>query len=160
MDGEERQRLEAMFGDYAPAVGNYFRRRVHSVSDIEDLLSEVFLVASRRISDIPVDNELAWLYATSYNVLSNWRRRVRPILVDALIVADTGVASETDDDILDLISAWRELSEEDREILRLAAWEGLSGEDLGFALGVGKGTAASSLSRARKKLSDLATKGS
>ena len=54
------------------------RRRPRWTSDpatADDVVSDVFLTAWRRIEDIPVDRELPWLYSVARrNVISNTRR--------------------------------------------------------------------------------------
>ncbi|MEI6882422.1 MAG: sigma factor-like helix-turn-helix DNA-binding protein, partial [Bacteroidota bacterium] len=40
----------------------------------------------------------------------------------------------------------------DREVLRLVAWEGLSGKELATTLGISEGGAGAALSRARANL--------
>ena len=151
MDGKDRERLELLFTVHAVQVSNYMRRRVSRVEDVEDLTAEVFLVAARRIQDIPLGHELAWLYLTSRNVLSNWRRRSVPVPSEG-ITLDVALQNVPALERVEFLEAWGSLREEEKEVLRLAAWEGLSGEELGVALGISSGGAASALSRARRKL--------
>lgn len=154
MDSQDSVRLAGLFDAHAVAVYRYVCRRVGDVSVVDDLVSEVFLVAARRIRDVPVGGELPWLYVTARNVTANWRRRVVPVVADDAFlerVAGVGVECDVGDGLV-LRGAWLSLSERDREVLRLAAWEGLSGGELAAALGVSSGGAASALSRARSRL--------
>ena len=48
-----------------------------------------------------------------------------------------------------------ELSEDDREVLMLVAWEGLTAAQAGEVLGCSAGAAAMRLHRARRRLSTL-----
>jgi RNA polymerase sigma-70 factor (ECF subfamily) len=90
-------------------------------------------------------------------VLANYRRRPQDVLVadlgdlDAVDEADPGTIV-TEDAVL--AQAWRSLSPRDREVLRLVAWEGLSGAQLAAALGIGEGGAAAALSRARSRFEE------
>ena len=151
--------FDEIFDAHVVAVRRYLYRRLTGsldpASSADDLTAEVFLVAWRRRADIPADAELPWLYAVARRVLANHRRQ----RVDAP-VADLGDLDAIDEnDPADLVvrdaqlaAAWRLLSPRDREVLRLTAWEGLSGADLGAALGIGEGGAAAALSRARARL--------
>ena len=139
-----------MFTAHASQVSNYMRRRVSNVSDIEDLISEVFLVAARKIDTVPLGKELPWLYATSRNLLANWRRRNINVPIGNLF-PDIPYSDSTER--LELVEAWEKLDETDKEFLLLAVWEGLSTEELAEVLQMTPGSAASALSRARKRFS-------
>lgn len=151
MDGKDRERLESLFTVHALQVTNYMRRRVTRVEDVEDLVAEVFLIAARRLQDIPVGHELPWLYLTARNVLSNWRRRTVPVPSEDVYL-DVSLQKVDAVERVEFLEAWGRLQEREQEVLRLAAWEGLTGEELGIALGLSAGGAASALSRARQKL--------
>lgn len=153
--------LESIFDSYAVPVRRYlYRRLTHSAdpsSAADDLTADVFLIAWEKRADIPGDEPLPWLYAVARRVLANQRRRHTDIPVadlgdlDAVDEADPSVLV-CDDDIL--VTAWQSVSPRDREVLRLAAWEGLSGEALATALGIGAGGAGAALSRARTRLAE------
>lgn len=161
MSDGSTERLESLVTSYATPVQRYLYRRLQGTADpttqSEDLASEVFIVAWRRLSDIPSDAELPWLYAVARRVLANHRRRRTEVPVD-----DLGSLEEIDDaDPADLVTrdaalaaAWRSLSPRDREVLRLSAWEGLSGDGLAAALSISPGGAGAALSRARTRLAE------
>ena len=152
--GDMRQeRLARMFDAHAADVRRYIRRRC-AADDVDDLVSDVFLVAWRRLDDIPGDAELPWLYRTAWNTLANHRRRPGPIVTDEVPdQPEPDVADRVIDDAL-LAAAWRSLSARDREVLRLSAWEGLDGRALAEALGISVGGAGAALWRARQHLAD------
>lgn len=54
---------------------------------------------------------------------------------------------------MELVTAFRSLSEADREVLRLAAWEGLTVAAIGQVLGCSAVAAKARLHRARQRLS-------
>jgi DNA-directed RNA polymerase specialized sigma24 family protein len=56
-------------------VSQYAARRTDSPEDTEDVMSETFLTAWRRIADVP-EGEAArlWLYGVARRVLANQRR--------------------------------------------------------------------------------------
>lgn len=163
-----QQDVGALFDAYATPVYRYLYRRLTGAADpvaeAEDLTAEVFVIAWSKRTDIPVDAPLPWLYAVSRRVLANHRRKRTDIPVADLGVGllDLGALDEIDDsdpaelvtDDLALKGAWARLGPRDREILRLSAWEGLSGADLAAALGIGVGGAGAALSRARSRLNE------
>lgn len=57
----QRRRVEALFSEHSAAVRAYARRRVPSAV-ADDVVSDVFLVAWRRLDDVP-DDGLPWLLA-------------------------------------------------------------------------------------------------
>ena len=154
-----------MVDAHAVDVRRYLYRRLVGVPDpastADELTADVLVVAWRRRADIPAGAELPWLYAVARRVLANYRRRPQDVLVadlgdlDAIDEADP---AEIASDNAALADAWRSLSPRDREVLRLVAWEGLTGSQLATALGLSEGGAAAALSRARSRFEEyLAT---
>lgn len=153
--------LEGLFDAYAVSVRRYLYRRLtgaaDAASEADDLTADVFLVAWQKRGAIPVDAGLPWLYAVARRVLANHRRRRTEISVSdlgALDAIDESDPAELVTRDAELAAAWRGLSPRDREILRLSAWEGLTGADLAAALGISEGGAAAALSRARTRLAE------
>lgn len=144
---------------HGAAIYRYLRRRLVGAADphadAEELSVEVFVVAWRQ--DRP-DADLPWLYGVARRVLANHRRRRVDIPVaDLPDDDDAGDPADLITDDLALAAAWRRLPARDREILRLVAWEGLSGAELAEVLQIGVGGAGAALSRARARLaSELA----
>ncbi|MFT4259532.1 RNA polymerase sigma factor [Microbacterium sp.] len=133
------------------AVHRYFLRRA-ARQDADDLTAEVFETAWRRRDDVPRDHELPWLYRTAGFVLANHRRRAKGLplqLAEEPVDGDHAHRIAERDRISRALAA---LSERDREILLLHAWEGLNGEELAEALGVSRSGAHAALSRARARL--------
>jgi len=150
--------IEEMVEAHASDVRRYLYRRLTGVPDpastADDLTADVLVIAWRRRTDIPAGAELPWLYAVARRVLSNYRRRPQEVLVadlGALDAIDESDPAEIVTDDTALAQAWGGLSPRDREVLRLAAWEGLTGASLGTALGISEGGAAAALSRARAR---------
>ena len=153
--------LEEMVDAHALDVRRYLYRRLTGSADpasnADDLAADVFVIAWRRRADIPQGAELPWLYAVARRVLANYRRRPQEVLsadlgeFDAIDESDPAEIV-TDDAVL--AQAWRGLAPRDREILRLVAWEGLSGAQLATALGISEGGAVAALSRARARFEE------
>lgn len=150
--------VERWVQEYLPLIHRYFRRRA-SANDCDDLTSEVFAIAWRRRDDVPDEAVLPWLYRTAGFVLAN-HRRVRADVVagdaaEVLALDSTAVEADPAEAAIDaagLRQAWQQLSERDREVLLLAAWEGLNGRELAEALGISVGGAGAALFRARAAL--------
>ncbi|WP_308036697.1 RNA polymerase sigma factor [Cellulomonas xiejunii] len=144
--------FERLVDDHATAVHRYVVRRV-GPSDVEDLTADVLTVAWRRRGDVPEGAELPWLYRTAAYVVANHRRKSRPVLVaevpERVDGDDPALRAVRDDTVRTVLAG---MSARDREVLLLHAWEGLAGDALAAALGVGRGGADAALSRARSRL--------
>lgn len=143
--------FDQLFRAHATAVHRYFVRR--APSEAEDLAAEVLTLAWRRRDDVPDGAELPWLYRSAGYVLANHRRKKSALLLEQLPEtpddADPADAAVTDDVVRRALAG---LSERDREILLLHAWEGMTGEELAAVLGITRSGADAALSRARSRL--------
>jgi RNA polymerase sigma-70 factor, ECF subfamily len=151
-----RERLEKLFVDHASAVRAYALRRIDPAT-AEETVSEVFIIAWRRLDDVPSD-PLPWLLACARRVLANQRRaaRRRVALHERLSQAGDPPGAWEFDGVGDrpLARALGELSGEDRELLLLVAWEELDPEQTAQTLGCSRRTLAVRLHRARRRLAD------
>ncbi|MEU6413609.1 RNA polymerase sigma factor [Microbispora sp. NPDC046933] len=155
-----RDRFEALYLACYPPVYRYALRRTDSADDVADVIAETFLIAWRRLDDVP-DGEGAvlWLYATARRVLANHRRgqsrrtALAARLRDELSAAPPVTAPDPRvDTVRDAFTA---LAPGDREVLALACWEGLSGPQIAKVLGCSGAAARLRLHRARKRLARL-----
>jgi RNA polymerase sigma-70 factor (ECF subfamily) len=123
------QRFEQIYADHREAVRAYVRRRAPDPL-VDDVVSETFVVCLRRIDQVPPE-PLPWLYAVAWKTLANERRKqARNAHGQGLPVASPGPVGDGV-----LARAFNGLSERDREVLRLVAWEGLSLTDAATVLG-------------------------
>lgn len=147
-----RVRAEALFAEHSKAVWAYARRRADATV-ADDVLSDVFLTAWRRLDDVP-DDARPWLLACARHALANHDRAARRSrrLVSRLTVAGASAAPalELPDDAL--AQALASLRDRDREALLLTAWEGLSGERAAAVVGCSPRAFRVRLHRARKRL--------
>jgi RNA polymerase sigma-70 factor (ECF subfamily) len=135
-------------------VRAYAWRRQADIAD--DVVAETFLVAWRRLDQVPDGGELPWLLGVARKVRLNLRRgdRRRSALADRLQpVAAAGPAADPPDGRL--ARALGELAERDREILLLDAWEGLDNAAIARVLRCSRATVAVRKSRARRRLQAL-----
>jgi RNA polymerase sigma-70 factor (ECF subfamily) len=123
------QRFERIYAEHHEAVRAYVRRRA-SEALVEDVVSDTFLVCLRKIDRVPAE-PLPWLYAVARKTLANERRK------RARVVPREGVAAAEPTPVGDgvLAAAFNGLSERDREVLRLVAWEGISLAEAAIVLG-------------------------
>ena len=125
----------------------------------EEITSEVFLIAWRRLADLPA-HELPWLLTVARNVAaSQFRAEVRQHSVAAELRAWITEAELAADDVADqvtertaVLTALAALAEPDREVLLLAAWHGLTPSEASRVVGCSAATYLVRLHRARRRL--------
>jgi RNA polymerase sigma-70 factor (ECF subfamily) len=152
------RRFTELFGTcYSPVLA-YARRRV-GADLAQDVVAETFLAAWRNLDDLP-PRPLPWLYRTAHFAVANQRRALarRGRLDDRarLLLAGNDNTQDHSELIaadMELAAAFRSLSETDREVLRLAAWEGLTAAAIGTVIGCSAVAAKARLHRARQRLS-------
>jgi RNA polymerase sigma-70 factor (ECF subfamily) len=146
--------FRALFAAHYPAVYGYAARRV-GADDAADIAAETFTIAWRKRRSVPDEPAtLPWLYGVARRVVANAhrsRRRRQRLAEKVQALEPNGPPVEAD---IELTQALERLSEKDREVLLLAAWEGLGPADLGETLGCSPNTAAVRLHRARRRLED------
>jgi RNA polymerase sigma factor (sigma-70 family) len=155
--GEARERFERSFREHYADVLAFALRRVDGRHAAEDAAAETFAVAWRRRDLVP-DEPLAWLYAIALRVIANQRRaggrrrRLSERLTfefDRTGGVDHAEASARRDAFA---AAFGQLSDGDREVLRLVAWDGLEPEEAARVLGCSHGAFRVRLHRARRRL--------
>ncbi len=146
---------------HGQAVHAYLTRRCGR-DDADDLLSEVWVhaFAARATYDGRWLDARPWLYGIARNVLrAHWRRRGRPRPPRDWVASDPWPDTDARLDAAALLPALRRalaaLPDDDRAVLLLVAWEGLTPAEAAIALGIPPGTARSRLHRARARLRQL-----
>ncbi|MFC8618367.1 RNA polymerase sigma factor [Micromonospora purpureochromogenes] len=128
----------------------------------DEVVAETFLVAWRRLTELPTATPLPWLLAVARNVVGERYRaeerqqaiaaEMRAWITDEeLSVADVadGVAERAA-----VLTALAQLSDGDRELLTLVAWHGLTPGHAARVLGCSTATYYVRLHRARRHLKD------
>ncbi|MFG1997929.1 RNA polymerase sigma factor [Spirillospora sp. NPDC048911] len=154
-DPESARRFTAMYDACRQNVWAYAVSRAgHHAAD--EVVSETFAVAWRRRGEVP-EPALPWLLGVARNVLrDNYRAQARREAFNAELrrwsdAAERDVA-EGVAERLAVLRAMGTLSEDDREILLLVAWEGLSPRDAARVVGCSAAALRVRLHRARKRL--------
>jgi RNA polymerase sigma-70 factor, ECF subfamily len=151
-------RFEELYRAHAGRVRAYALRRT-TAGAADDVVSEVFLIAWRRLDRVP-DRPLPWLLGVARRVLANRRRS--DDRVGALHARLAAAHRDHDPDALPgderVLAALAGCSEADRELLMLVAWEELAAPEIAEVLGIRRGTVAVRLHRARQRFAEsLAT---
>jgi RNA polymerase sigma factor (sigma-70 family) len=150
-------RLRELFEANSVRVLAYSYRHV-GASAAQDVVSDVFLVAWRRIDEVPAD-ALPWLLVVARNTIGNRRRGIvrQQRLTDQLANLERGsTASSGADEIAlhrrEMLAALADLSSVEREALLLSGWDGLSTAQAAKVAGCSRRAFELRLHRARNRL--------
>ncbi|WP_344209315.1 sigma-70 family RNA polymerase sigma factor [Kribbella sancticallisti] len=159
---DRQQRFEEFFAANREAVLGYLVRRTANRHDAADLLADTFLVAWRRLEDVPPgDQTRPWLYGVARRVLANHHRGEgrRHALADRLRqeLTELDEAAGSPAENSPAAIAFRALPEQDRELLSLVAWEELDTAQIAITLGISRNAVRIRLHRARKRFAKLLT---
>lgn len=155
--------VEAAYRAAGTAVLGYALRRSASREDAFDVVAETFAIAWRRRAELPTDpDELRpWLFGVARRCLANAGRsadrasRLGQRLADAFgdqHVPDPAAAHEENNDRREVRRALDRLADQDRELITLIAWEGLTPAQAATVLGLSPATTRVRLHRARARL--------
>ena len=153
---DDRERFEQLYRENFRAVLRFAAMRIDR-ERAKDVAAETFLVAWRRLDDVPAEPR-AWLLGVARKVIAGqFRSQTRR---DALTRRLEGESTpQTDRDLGgaladrdEVMAAFMALGERDRETLRLVAWDGLDAADAARVLGVTRLAFAVRLHRARRRL--------
>jgi RNA polymerase sigma-70 factor (ECF subfamily) len=154
-------RFNRLYREQGRDILAYALRRVGDPEAAADVVAETFLVAWRRLDEVPIDDGgKLWLYAVARRVIANLhraeRRRTRlgRRLAESLRT-ELATRPTPGGEATEVLRAMGELGEEDRELLLLISWEGLSPGQAAKVLGISSLAARSRLHRARGRLRTL-----
>lgn len=156
-----RHRFRQLYEAHREPLWRYCLRRAASVEEAEDALNETFVVAWRRLDDVPKGTDARrWLFGVARNQLRNgWRSyNRRGELRDRLIADRPQTVHEDDPDRAlgegtdRILAALSTLKERDQELLRLATWEELPHAQIAMIVGCSENAVAVRLNRARGRL--------
>ncbi|MFF3671725.1 RNA polymerase sigma factor [Microtetraspora malaysiensis] len=153
-----RDRFTALYDACYPSVYAYAVSRAGRQL-AEEVASETFCVAWRRIDDVP-DEALPWLLGVARNVLrESYRADARRQSLESELAAWAAAGEHTTGDVADAVTeraavlrALATLSDGDRELLTLVAWHGLRAADAAKVVGCSTATYFVRLHRARRRL--------
>ena len=155
-------RFTELYERFYRPVYVYCRRRT-TPQRVDDVVADTFLIAWRRIGQMPRGSEvLPWLYGVAYRVLGHeWRGTSRSNRLDRKLRAlgnevpvlpeEVVVMRQESRQVLDALSG---LNATDQEILLLTAWEELSQADIAVTLNISIGAVRQRLHEAKKSLAN------
>jgi RNA polymerase sigma factor (sigma-70 family) len=153
-------RFQELYKETRQDLLRYVRRRAATPEDAADALAETYLIAWRTLDTLPEgDRARLWLFGVARNLLLKTARqaKVRTALSDRLAAElratvpnpATMIPDKQSDE---LRKALTQLSDQDREILTLTAWDGLSPREIATVMNSHANTIRVRLHRARTRL--------
>jgi RNA polymerase sigma-70 factor (ECF subfamily) len=162
---EHAETFGVIYDRYSAQLYRYAYRRL-GPEHAEDVVAETFLAAFRRRKqyDLARDDARPWLFGIATKEIA---RRYRAEQARYRALARAGAPDVTEgfaDEISDAVSAQatraqladalQRLAKNDRDVLLLIAWSGMSYEEVAETLRIKLGTVRSRLHRARRKVRD------
>ncbi|HEU4319583.1 MAG TPA: sigma-70 family RNA polymerase sigma factor [Acidimicrobiia bacterium] len=158
-----QRRFEELYERHMLEVLAYCMRRLGR-TNAADACSETFLIAWRRLDDLPEPPQtLPYLYGIARRVASNQARSLRRrSRLDARLTA-LGVSTAPDPELLvaqsnrdqEIVAAVRRLKPKDREIVMLYAWEDLPRDTIAEMMGMTRSAIDQRIHRANKRLARI-----
>ncbi len=154
--------LERCYDAHASGVFHYLVTFTKTEADARDLLQELFIKLARTNIETVLQNEKAFVYRLAHNLAIDWlrRRKVRSDTEERLVKELTEAQQgPSDPDMLLLAKGFAEalktLPEEQRTIVQLKLWDGLTFDEIAEAQSIPLNTAASRYRYALEKLRTL-----
>jgi RNA polymerase sigma-70 factor (ECF subfamily) len=159
-------RLTRVAQEHLDFVWRCLRRFGVPAADADDAAQQVFLVAADKLSEVPVERERAFLFATAARIAANARRSIRrrQSAYDSLSMAPEE-PSVSQDELSDQLRAralldqvMADMPEDLREVFVLFEIEEISIQDIAATLDIPIGTVGSRLRRARQAFQQAVTR--
>ena len=153
-------KFREVFDAHLTSVQRYCARRLRP-ADANDAVAEVFLVAWRRIRQMPEgDESLPWLLGVARNVIRNLERsgrrssRLKARVEQEPTPANPGPEAQVIRHIeyAEVAAALNSLNPADQEVIRLRAWEELTAPQIAVVLGCSLAAAEKRVTRASQRL--------
>jgi RNA polymerase sigma-70 factor (ECF subfamily) len=151
--------FDTIYDHYLPKIYRFIYYRTRHKQIAEDLTSTIFLKVVQNLNSFrhgaaPFS---AWLYRVARNTLIDHARVAKPILdlETAVNVADKQNVSDETNEVLNLEaikSQMTKLSDQQREIVTMRVWDGLSHKEISEILEISEGSSKVAFSRAVDKL--------
>lgn len=159
-------RLTRVAQEHLDFVWRCLRRFGVPASDADDAAQQVFLVAADKLSEVPVERERAFLFATAARIAANARRSIRrrQSAYDSYSQSPEE-PSVSQDELSDQLRAralldqvMADMPDDLREVFVLFEIEEISIQDIAVTLEIPIGTVGSRLRRARQAFQQAVTR--
>lgn len=152
--GGSREAFETLFDRHREAVWRFYRRRLREPARAEELVQDVFVAILQNSSRYePRSTFRSYLFGIAFNALKAERRRAGH-RQEVAIEDEVSSATSDPDSALWVRRALATLEPEQREIVMLREFEGLSYQEISELLHLPLNTVRSRLFRARMDLKD------
>ncbi|MCZ7662624.1 MAG: RNA polymerase sigma factor [Thermoleophilia bacterium] len=159
---DRERRFAEVYAAQRARVFAYALRRVHTLEEAEDVVADTFLVAWRRLEAMPGTGALTWLLGVARRVIADRQRaEARRDALAQKVQEDAPMQIGTEDQEQPVsteaelaLCGLARLSENDREVLLLVAWDDLSHRQAAAVLGCNMATFTVRFHRARKRLAE------
>jgi RNA polymerase sigma-70 factor (ECF subfamily) len=153
-----------LYERYGAQILGFCLRRLGSREEAEDAAQSTFLNAQRGLQrGVAPEYEAAWLYKIALNVCrarrrAAWRRRRVETPSDLTAIQDSRAAREREaDELIELPHALGAMSEQQRAVILLREWQGLSYREIAHRLELSQSAVETLLFRARRSLARALT---
>lgn len=154
------RRFEMIYHRCYPNVAAFCRRRLPT-DQADDAIAETFVVAWRRIDEVPEGAAtMLWLYRVAYRTVGHhWRSRDRRTLLHTRlhavpddVVTGPEEAAVSNAEVERVLRAADRLTDNDAEVLRLLCWEHLTRDEIAEMLELTPNAVSQRIHRARRHL--------
>lgn len=154
--------FEAIYLAHGTAIRRYAARRV-PVEAVDDVVSEVFLIAWRRWGDYHIDDVRLWLFGVAHNVVANQQRSLRRQSQLRERAGREATSQQGEDPAtavatrMQVLAVLASLSQSHQEALRLIEWDRLSIAEAARVTQCSQATFRVRLHRARRQFTAVIT---
>jgi RNA polymerase sigma-70 factor, ECF subfamily len=151
-------RFRALYESTFPDIYAFVARSAGAGSDTDDVVAEAYLVAWRRLNDVPPSpDDRLWMYGVARNMLARFRRtrqRRGQLFRRLSSEPDASVRPiEPQSRHPEVLDALSQLPSREREVVQLIYWDGLSQDEAATVIGCSANALRIRLHRAKKRLS-------
>jgi RNA polymerase sigma-70 factor, ECF subfamily len=148
--------FRSLFDDHFADIWSYARRRCDSSQDADDAAAETFAIAWRRRDEMPRADARLWLFGVARKVLAGYRRSFQREDCTRRRLSETrkGESPPSRDYTLEdaVAEALATLPADDRDLLLMRAWDGLSVGEIATILGCTPNAVSIRLFKTREKM--------
>jgi RNA polymerase sigma-70 factor (ECF subfamily) len=156
-------KLASMYEEYYDKIARYAYARIGDKSEAEDIAGEVFLRALESLKSykergVPIQ---AWLFSIAHNLVVDHLRKMakrKTVPIDAVQVGanvDPVAVAEKNIELERVNRAMEQLTQQQREVLRLRFFGGLTSKEAGSILNKGDGAVREMQRAAIERLREL-----